>query len=385
MYVGHDCISWQVCILDPNQGGSEITEELMAGVGCLMTTSDPPQVGAKCCDVLGWRLYIYVVTSFYIDKGGKVHRNHDTDHMLQWFVLFSWLQLLTRDENPVPTTDELLELLEPEDGITQLDEWVELQVDDETSPLVVDVHQDLDILAGPSSVTVASDERQEQVPLSLISASASSPHPAEESNNVTEVIKGDTEVVSCSSSVPLSQQTPVTVEKSQFITHAKPPVEEEKMLEVKMLEKEKRVDSTKVELSVGTVAPTFQNEEIDEETKVSQPSDPEPESDKEKTQDVTRTPAIRPEQSPTLGEEAEPNLGLDLLQDSEKIAKGGDLSGTTASVECAQLLQESIAAEATTAAQKDTEDGNDETNQDACSSSRALRPVEEPTTAQGTL
>lgn len=311
-------------------------------------------------------------------------KNHDTDHMLQWFALFSWLQLLTRDENPTLTTDELRE---PEDGITQLDEWVELQVNDETSPLVVGVHQDLEILAGPSSVTVASDELQEQVPSSLISASTSSPPPAEESNNDTKVIKCDTEVLSCSSSVPLSQQTPVTMEKFQFIPHAKPPVKEEKMLKVKMLEKEKRVDSTKVELSVAIAAPAFQYEEVDEETKVSQPSDPEPESDKEETQDVIRTPAIRPEQSPTLVEAAEPNLCLNLLQDSKKISKGGDLSGTTASVECAQLLQESITAEATTAVQKDMdmEDGNNETNQDACSSSRSLLPMEEPTTAQGTL
>lgn len=276
------------------------------------------------------------------------------------------MQLLTRDENPTPTTDELRE---PEDGVTQLDEWVELEVSAETSPPIVGVHQDLETLT-----------TLEQFSSSLISASASSSPTAQESNNDTKVIKSDTEDVFCSE--PLSQQTPVTLKKSQFIPHVKPPVEEEKMLEVKMLEK---VDSTKLELSVDIAAPAFHYKVVNEETKVSQPSDPEPESDKVETQDVTRTPAIRPEQRPTLGEAAEPNLGLDLLQDSEKISKSGDFSGTTASVECAQLLQKSIAAEAATAVHKDTEEGNSETNQDACSSSRALHPIEEPTSAQGTL
>lgn len=279
------------------------------------------------------------------------------------------MQLLTRDENPTPTTDELRE---PEDGVTQLDEWVELEVSAETSPPIVGVHQDLETLT-----------TLEQFSSSLISASASSSPTAQESHNDTKVIKSDTEDVFCSE--PLSQQTPVTLEKSQFIPHVKPPVEEEKMLEVKMLEKEKQVDSSKLELSVDIAAPAFHYKVVNEDTKVSQPSDPEPESDKVETQDVTRTPAIRPEQSPTLVEAAEPSLGLDLLQDSEKISKGGDFSGTTASVECAQLLQKSIAAEAATAVHKDTEEGNSETNQDACSSSRALHPIKEPTTAQGTL
>lgn len=246
---------------------------------------------------------------------------------------------------------------------------MELEVSAETSPPIVGVHQDLETLA-----------TLEQFSSSLISPSASSSPTAQESNNDTKVIKSDTEDVFCSSSVPLSQQTPVTLEKSQFVPHVKPPVEEEKMLE-----KEKQVDSTKLELSVDIAAPAVHYKVVNEETKVSQPSDPEPESDKVEAQDVTRTSAIRPEQSPTLVEAAEPNLGLDLLQDSEKISKGGDFSGTTASVECAQLLQKSTAAEAATAVHKDTEEGNSETNQDACSSSRARHPIEEPTTAQGTL
>lgn len=320
-------------------------------------------------------------------KGGEgAHRSRGTDHILQWFVLFSWLQLLTGDEYPVLTTDELGG---PEDEATESDEWVELQVCAETLPHAAGVHQDLEILttllAGPSSAAVAPDELQEQFPSSLISASASSPPTVQESNNDTKIIKGDTEDVFCGTSVPLSQQTPVTLEKSQFIPHVKPPAESENTLEVKMLKKEKQVDSTKLELSVAIAAPAIHCEGVNEENQVSQPLDPEPESAKVETQDVTRAPAIRPEHGPTLVETAEPSLGLDLLQDSEKISKYGDFSGTTASIECPQLLQKSIAAEATAAVHHDTEEGNSDTNQDACSSSSALHSIDEPTATQGTL
>lgn len=293
---------------------------------------------------------------------------------------FLSLQLLTRDESPSPTAEELQEL---EDGESQLDEWVELQVSGETSPPIEDVDEDLEtptiLWAGPAFETVASDELQEQFP----SASTSSAPSAQESNNDTEVIKGDTEDVLHSFTVPVSQQTPVTLEESQFIRQVKPPLEEQEMLEVKMLEKEMQEDE--LELPVDIAGPVINHKLVNEETTISQALDLELESVKVETQDVTMTIALRSEQSSTIVEAAEANLGLDVHHDSEKMSKGGDVSGTTASADCSQeLLHSSVVSETTTAVPEDTEEGNSEPDQDVCSSFEILHPIEELTVVQGT-
>lgn len=358
---------------DPNQGEPDGTEELMSVVRCSMTTPIPPLVGGLDDIFISWFL-----TSAYIDIEVEVgsHRKHDIDYMPQWFILFLSLQLLTRDESPSPSAEELQEL---EDGESQLDEWVELQVSGETSPPIEDVDEDLEtptiLWAGPAFETVASDELQEQFPF----ASTSTAPSAQESNNDTEVIKGDTEDVLHSFSVPVSQQTPVTLEESQFIRQVKPPLEEQEMLEVKMLDKEMQED--KLELQVA--GPVINHKLVNEETTISQALDPELESVKVENQDVTI--ALRSEQSLTIVEAAEANRGLDVHHDSEKMSKGGDVSGTTASADCSQeLLHSSVVSETTTAVPEDTEEGNSEPDLDACSSFEILHPIEEPSTVQGT-
>lgn len=297
--------------------------------------------------------------------------------MTHWFVLFSPLQLLTRDESPSPTAEELQEL---EDGESQLDEWVELQVSGETSPPLEGVDQDLEtptiLWAGPAIETVASEELQEIFPTASSALTA-------QDNNDTEVVKGDTEDALHSSSVPASQQMPVTLEEFQFIQQVKSPLEEEEMLEVKMLQKETLVD--KMKLPVDIAGPAIYDEFVNEETTVSQALDSEQESVKVESQDGTRTIVIRSEQSLTIVEASEANLGLDLHQESEKIFKGGNFSGTTASVDCSQeLLHSSLVSETTTAVPEETEEGNSEPAEDACSSFQVLHPIEEPTIVQGT-
>lgn len=253
-------------------------------------------------------------------SGWGSHRKHDTDYMPQWSVSFSSLQVLTRDESPSPIAEELQEL---EDRESQLDEWVELQVSGETSPPLEDIDQDMEaptiLWAGPAFGTVAPDELEELFP------SASSAPTAQDSNNDTEGMKSDTEDVLYGYFAPVSHQMHVTLEKSQFIRQGKSPLEEEEMLEVKMLEKEMQVEKL-----------------------VSQAFDSEQESVKVEAHDVSRTSAIRSEQSLTIVEAAEASLGLDLHQDSTKISKGGDF-------------------------------------QDACSSFQVLHPIEELATVQGTL
>lgn len=285
--------------------------------------------------------------------------------------LFLPLQLLTRDESPSPTAEELEEL---EDGESQLDEWVELQVSGEASPPLEAIDQDLEtptiLWAGPAFETVASDELQEQ----FTSESASSDPTAHESN--TEVLEGDTDNVLHSSSVPESQQT--------FIPQVMPPLEEHEMLEVKMLDNDMQVDL--LELPDDIAGPVTYYKIVNEETTVSRTLDPELESVLIKTQDVTRTIALSSDQRPTIVEATEANLGLDLHHDSEKISRSGGFSGTTASADCSrELLHSSIVSEPTTAFHEDTEEGNIEPDQDACASFEVLHPIEEPMTVQGTL
>lgn len=288
--------------------------------------------------------------------------------MRQWFVLFSSLQLLARDESPPPTAEELHEL---DDGESQLDEWVELQVSGETSPPLDGVDQDLEtptiLWDGPAFETVASDELQELFP------SASSALEDQESNSDAEVIEGDKEDVLHSSSVPVSQQTAVTLEQ------VKPPLEEQETLEVKLLETETQIED-KLKLPVDIAGLAIYYKLVNEETTVSQALDAEQECVKVETQDVTRTIAIRSEQSPNLVDAAEAILDLDLHQE------GGEFSGTTDSVDCSQELpHSSIVSETTTAVPEETEEGNSEPDQDACSSFQVLHPIEEPITVQGTL
>lgn len=293
--------------------------------------------------------------------------------------MFSSLQLLTRDESPSPTAEELQEL---EDAESQLDEWVELQVSGETSPPLEDVDQDLEtptiLWAGAAFETVALDELQKLFPC------APSAPTAQDSNNDPEGIKGATQHVLHSYSAPVSQQTPVTSKESQGIGQVRPPLEEEEISEVKMLEKETQVDRLK--LPADFAGPAIYDELVNEETTVSSAFDPEQESVKMETQDVTTTIAIRSEQSLTTGGAAEASLGPDLHQDSDKVSEGLDFLATTASADCSQQLLHSLAvSEMLTAVHEETEEGNSEPDQDACSFFQVLHPIEEPTIVQGTL
>lgn len=251
---------------------------------------------------------------------------------------------------------------------------MEPQVSAESPPPLAGVTQDLETLttlpvelAGRSLATVASAEVQlppikdEQFPSSLSSATASHAPSTAESKDDTDV--GDTGDVFVSPSAPLPQQTPVTMEKPQFVPCEKAPEEEGKIMEeVKIFEKE--VENAKLEPVVEVAATVIHVNVAKEEmapnpaTEVSQQSHSEPESAEEETQDS--------EPKPTVVETAERTLP----QDSKKLSEGIAILGTTA-------------LEATVAVQKDTkEEVNSEKNQDA-PSFIVFNPREDPTMMQG--
>lgn len=264
---------------------------------------------------------------------------------------------------------------------------MEPQVSAESPPPLAGVAQDLETLttlplesAGRSLATVASAEVQlppikdKQFPSSLSSATASHAPSAAESKDDTDI--GDTGDVFVSPPAPLAQQTPVTLEKPQFVPSEKAPEEEGKVMEeVKLFEKE--VDNAKLEPVVEVAAPVIHVNVAKEEmapnpaTEVSQPSKSEPESAEEDTQDS--------KSKPTVVETAERTLP----QDSKKLSEGIAFLGTTALVKSAHSPPSRSMAEATIAIQEDTnEEVNSEKNQDT-PSFIVFNPREDPTMMQG--
>lgn len=297
----------------------------------------------------------------------------DTDYAMMVCTALC-LQSPTRDGSPAQSADELTE---PDDEVSQP------QVSAESPPPLAGVTQDLETLttlplelAGRSLATVASDEVQlppikdRRFPSSLSSATASHAPSAAESKDDTDI--GDTGDVFVSLSAPLPQQTPITLEKPQFVPSEKAPEEEGKIMEeVKIFEK--GAENVKLETVVEVAAPVIHVNVAKEEmapnpvTEVSQPTHSEPESAEAETQDS--------EPKPTPVKTAE----CTLPQDSKKLSEGIAFLGTTALVKSAHSPPSTSMAEATIAVQKDTKE---EGNQDA-PSFIVFNPREDPTMMQG--
>lgn len=264
---------------------------------------------------------------------------------------------------------------------------MEPQVSAESPPPLAGVAQDLETLttlplelAGRSSATVASAEVQlppikdERFPSSPSSATAFHAPSAAESKDDTDV--GDAGDVFVSPPAPLPRQTPVTLEKPQFVPSEKAQEEEGKIMEeVKIFEKE--VENAKLEPVVEVAAPVIHANVAKDEmapnpaTEVSQPSHSEPESAEEETQDS--------EPKPTVVDTAEHTLP----HDSRKHSEGVAFLETTALVKSAHCPPSTSMAEATTAVQMDTkEEVNSEKNRDA-PSFIVFNPREDPTMMQG--
>ncbi|KAM7400638.1 hypothetical protein PAMA_005028 [Pampus argenteus] len=288
-------------IRDPNQGGRDITEEIMSG-GRSTSTPTPPQASIA-------------------------------------------------DLSPAQTNGEVIQ---PVTTVTRRDENTELPACAETPPPpttansepVVEAKQETDSQMAPPTELVAESVtptpevpapsiKDQQSPAPLSPEATATPPPAEAVN------KGDTKVGDtvdapvCPSASQAAQEVPVKMEEPQAAPAPaeKEPEKEKKTEEVEKLEKEEQVTSTKLEPVIevtATVTPV--NVAKDETptktaTEVSQP----PPSTQEPAAPMTEiaAPTSAPEPEPTPAETAEPLISNGLPQDTEELPEDMAISDTT--------------------------------------------------------
>ncbi|KAM6990606.1 eukaryotic translation initiation factor 4 gamma 1a isoform 2-T2 [Tautogolabrus adspersus] len=371
-------------IRDPNQGGRDITEEIMSG-GRSTTTPTPPQASSA-------------------------------------------------DESPAQTNGEMIQ---PATTTACRDESMEPPVSADTPPPVatentepvVEAKEETDNQISPapeiSSQTVAPAAatdvpslliKEQQSSSSLPPAAASTTAPAEAVHEIdTEV--GDTVDAPVVPSAPLAaQEAPATMEEPQVApspAEKAPETEEKQTEEVKILEKEEQEVSTKLDTAAEVVATATPVTEAKEETetkaatKVSQPSPSAQEPAAPPTQSVAPSAAPAPQLSPapepepkvepTPAEQAEPLLSNGLPQDTEEPVEDMTFPDTKAldKPDTSQSQESTPVAKTATVAQeaveeeeekeekeeKKEEEGKDK-SEDALPSSA---PTEESTTMQAAM
>ncbi|XP_040910483.1 eukaryotic translation initiation factor 4 gamma 1a isoform X2 [Toxotes jaculatrix] len=307
-------------IRDPNQGGRDITEEIMSG-GRSTTTPTPPQASAA-------------------------------------------------DVSPAQTNGEVVQ---PVTTVTIRDENIDAPASAETPPPpatantepVVEAKQETDSQMTPSAELAAHSVapttatelpspliKDQQSPSPLPPAVASTTTPAEVVNK-DDTKLGDTVDAPVGPSASLvAQEAPVKMEEPQAApapapAEKAPEKEETKTEEVNKKEKEEQVDSSTSEPAVEVEAVVTPVNVAKEETatktanEISQPSLSAQEPAAPQTQDAA--PNSAPEPEPTPAETAEPVLSNGLPQENEELPDDRAFSDTTQldKPDCASQSQES--------------------------------------------
>lgn len=246
-------------------------------------------------------------------------------------------------------------------------------------------------LAAHSTAATAATEVQsplikdEQSSSSPPPAAASTTPPAEAVNKVDTKVSDTVDAPVGPSASLAPQEAPVKMEEPQSApTEKGPEKEEQKTEEVKKLEKEEQVASTKLEPAVE-VAATVEKEETATKmaTEASQPSPSEPEPAAPQTQSAALISASEPE--PTPAETAEPPLSNGLPPDTEELSEDMAFSDTTPlDKPDASLSQEStpVVKTAMPAQEEVKEEENKEKSEDGPPTTVSC-PTEESTTMQG--
>ncbi|GLD51099.1 eukaryotic translation initiation factor 4 gamma 1-like isoform X4 [Lates japonicus] len=288
-------------IRDPNQGGRDITEEIMSG-GRSTTTPTPPQASIG-------------------------------------------------DGSPAQTNGEVVQPVTP---VTRRDENMETPASSETPPPpatpnaepMVEAKQEKDTQVTPSAELAAQSVaptaatevpspsiKDQQPPSSLPPAEASTTPPAEE-ENTDDTKVGDTVDAPVVPSASLAaQEAPVKMEEPQAApapAEKAPEKEEKKTEEVMKMEKEEQAASSKSEPAVeveAIVSVAKEETAAKTATEMSQPPHPALEPAAPQTQNAV--PSSAPETEPTPAETAEPLLSNGLPQDIEELSEDTAVSDTT--------------------------------------------------------
>ncbi|XP_053185317.1 eukaryotic translation initiation factor 4 gamma 1a isoform X2 [Scomber japonicus] len=292
-------------IRDPNQGGRDITEEIMSG-GRSATTPTPPQASI-------------------------------------------------RDASPAQTNGEVTQ---PVTTVTRREENAEPSASAESPPPpptvnpepVVEAKQEMDsqmepptelaaqsVAPTPAAEVPTPSIKDQQSPAPLPPAATSTPPPAEAVNKVDTKVSDTVDAPVVPSASPAVQEVPVKTEEPQAApapAEKAPEKEEKEEKKTEKVEKEEQVTSAKVEPAAevtATVKPVIVAKEeapTKTATEVSQPPPSAQEPAAPQTQ--TSAPSSAPEPEPTPAETAEPLLSNGLPQDTEELTEDVAISDTTA-------------------------------------------------------
>uniref|UniRef100_A0A3Q3AGL6 Eukaryotic translation initiation factor 4 gamma, 1a n=1 Tax=Kryptolebias marmoratus TaxID=37003 RepID=A0A3Q3AGL6_KRYMA len=294
----------QIIIRDPNQGGRDITKEIMSG-GRSSTTPTPPQ--ASTADVSVAQTNGEVVQPVAAVTRGDEHK-----------------ELPPSAETPPP--------LAPAD--TEPVAEAKQEVDSQLTPPAE--------LAAQTVATTAPTEvlppliKDRQSPSSLPPGAAGTISDAEVVNKVDSDVSDtvDAPVGPSASLAAAQEETPVETEEPQAApSEMELEKEEVKTEDVKKLEKEEQAPSPTLEPAVEVAATVAPVKTAEEETtakaasEVSQPPPSVPEPAAPPAQDVDQSSAPEPE--PTSAETAEPPLSNGLPQETEELSEETPVSNTT--------------------------------------------------------
>ncbi|XP_042352934.1 eukaryotic translation initiation factor 4 gamma 1a isoform X2 [Plectropomus leopardus] len=289
----------EIRIRDPNQGGRDITEEIMSG-GRSTTTPTPPQVSSA-------------------------------------------------DLSPAQTNGEVTQ---PATTVTKGDENMEPPISAETPPPpatantepVVEAKQETDSQVTPPAELAAqcvAPKAAAEVPSPLIKdqqspsplPAAAAPPPAAEAENKVDDKVSDTVDAPVGPSASLAaQEAPVEVEEPQAApapAEKAPQKEEKKTEEMKKLEKEEQVPSAKLEPAVEVAATVTPVNEAKAETSTKTETEVSPPPSSAQEPAAPQTQNAAPEPEPTPAEAAEPLLSNGLPQDAEELSEDVAFSDTT--------------------------------------------------------
>ncbi|KAE8290913.1 Eukaryotic translation initiation factor 4 gamma 1 [Larimichthys crocea] len=290
-------------IRDPNQGGRDITEEIMSG-GRSTTTPTPPQAS--------------IGDSSLAQTNGKVTQPVTT---------------VRRDENVEPPASPETPPL-PATANTEPVVEAKQETDNQITPPAELATQSVAPAAATEVPTPLIKDQQSSAPLPSAAASPTTT-PAETVNEVDPKVSDTVDAPVAPPASSAAQEAPVKMEEPQAAPAPaeKAPEEEEKITEeVKKLEKEEQVASTKLEPAVevaATATPVIVAKEETATKTITEVSQPPPSAQEPAAPPTcSDAPSPAPEPEATLAETTE-LLSNGLPQDAEELAEDMTFSDTT--------------------------------------------------------
>ncbi|XP_050925976.1 eukaryotic translation initiation factor 4 gamma 1a isoform X3 [Lates calcarifer] len=292
----------EIRIRDPNQGGRDITEEIMSG-GRSTTTPTPPQAS--------------------IGDGSPAQTNGE--------VVQPVTPVTRRDENM--ETPASSETPPPPPATPNAEPMVESKQEKDTQ-VTPSAELAAQSVAPTAATEVPSPSIKDQQPPSSLPPAVASTTPPAEAENTDDTKVGDTVDAPVVPSASLAaQEAPVKMEEPQAApapAEKAPEKEERKTEEAMKMEKEEQVVSSKSEPAVeveAIVSVAKEETAAKTATEMSQPPHPALEPAAPQTQNAVQSSAPEPE--PTPAEPAEPLLANGLPQDIEELSEDTAVSDTT--------------------------------------------------------